>query len=63
MTKIQKNFIISAMKPEMEKYIELFPKDAFPRLLAQYIHTRFKCTKHIAKEITKTLIDDRTRIN
>jgi hypothetical protein len=63
MTKIQKNFIISAMKPEMEKYIELFPKDAFPRLLAQYIHTRFKCTKHIAKEITKTLIDDRTRLN
>ena len=63
MTKIQKNFIISAMKPEMEKYIELFPKDAFPRLLAQYIHTRFKCTKHIAKEITKTLIDYRTRLN
>jgi hypothetical protein len=63
MTKIQKNFIISAMKPEMEKYIELFPKDAFPRLLAQYIHTRFKCTKHIAKETTKTLINDRTRLN
>ena len=63
MTKIQRTFITSAMKPEMEKYIELFPKDAFPRLLAQYIHTRFKCTKHIAKEITKTLIDDRTRLN
>ncbi len=63
MSKIQKTFITSVMKPEMEKYIELFPKNAFPKLLAQYIHTRFKCTKHIAKEITKTLINDRTRLN
>jgi len=63
MSKLQKAFIIEMMKPEMEKYIELFPKNAFPRLLAQYIQNRFKCTKHIAKEITKTLINDRTRLN
>tara|TARA_R110002126_G_scaffold182548_4_gene331201 strand:+ start:471 stop:662 length:192 start_codon:yes stop_codon:yes gene_type:complete len=63
MTKIQKNFIISVMQSEMKKYIDLFPEDNFPKLLAQYIQTRFKCTKHIAKEITKTLIDDRTRLN
>lgn len=63
MTKIQKTFITSVMELEMEKYIKLFPEDNFPKLLAQYIQTRFKCTKHIAKEITKTLIDDRTRLN
>ena len=63
MSKIQKTFIIEMMGPEMEKYIKLFPESDFPRLLAQYIQNRFKCTKHIAKETTKTLIDDRTRIN
>ena len=63
MTKIQKNFIVNTMEPEMEKYIKLFPEDVFPKLLAQYIQNRFKCTKHIAKEITKTLINDRTRLN
>lgn len=63
MTKIQKNFIIEMMGPEMEKYTELFPEEAFPRLLAQHIQTRFKCTKHIAKETTKILINDRTRLN
>jgi hypothetical protein len=63
MSKIQKTFITSVMELEMEKYIKLFPENDFPRLLAQYIQNRFKCTKHIAKEITKTLIDDRTRLN
>ena len=63
MTKIQKNFIVNAMEPEMEKYIKLFPEDVFPKLLSDYIRNRFKCTKHIAKEVTKTLIDDRTRLN
>ena len=63
MSKIQKTFITSVMKLEMEKYIKLFPEDVFPKLLAQYIQNRFKCTKHIAKEITKTLINDRTRLN
>jgi len=63
MTKIQKNFIVEMMGPEMEKYIKLFPEDNFSKLLTQYIQNRFKCTKHIAKEITKTLIDDRTRLN
>jgi hypothetical protein len=63
MSKLQKIFIIEMMGPEMEKYIKLFPEDNFSKLLTQYIQTRFKCTKHIAKEITKTLIDDRARIN
>jgi len=63
MTKIQRTFITSVMKLEMEKYIKIFPEETFAKLLAQYIHKRFKCTKHIAKEITKTLIDDRTRLN
>ena len=63
MTKIQKNFIVNAMEPEMEKYIKLFPEDVFPKLLTDYIKNRFKCTKHIAKEVTKTLINDRTRFN
>ena len=63
MTKIQKNFIVNAMEPEMEKYIKLFPEDVFPKLLSDYIRNRFKCTKHIAKEVTKTLINDRTRLN
>jgi hypothetical protein len=63
MTKIQKNFIVNAMEPEMEKYIKLFPEDVFPKLLTDYIRNRFKCTKHIAKEVTKTLINDRTRLN
>ena len=63
MTKIQKNFIVNTMEPEMEKYIKLFPEDVFPKLLTDYIRNRFKCTKHIAKEITKTLIDDRTILN
>jgi hypothetical protein len=63
MTKIQRTFITNVMKLEMEKYIKLFPEDVFPKLLAQYIQNRFKCTKHIAKEITKTLINDRTRLN
>ena len=63
MTKIQKNFIVNAMGPEMEKYIKLFPEDVFPKLLTDYIRNRFKCTKHIAKEVTKTLINDRTRLN
>lgn len=63
MTKIQKNFIVNAMEPEMEKYIKLFPEDVFPKLLSDYIRNRFKCTKHIAKEVTKTLINDRTRFN
>lgn len=63
MTKIQKNFIVEMMGPEMEKYIKLFPEDVFPKLLTDYIRNRFKCTKHIAKEVTKTLINDRTRLN
>ena len=63
MTKIQRTFITSVMELEMEKYIKLFPESDFPKLLAEYIQKRFKCTKHIAKEITKTLIDDRTRLN
>ena len=63
MTKIQKNFIVNTMEPEMEKYIKLFPEDVFPKLLTDYIRNRFKCTKHIAKEVTKTLINDRTRLN
>ena len=63
MTKIQKNFIVNAMEPEMEKYIKLFPEDVFPKLLTDYIKNKFKCTKHIAKEVTKTLINDRTRLN
>jgi hypothetical protein len=63
MTKIQKNFIVNVMEPEMEKYIKLFPEDVFPKLLTDYIRNRFKCTKHIAKEVTKTLINDRTRLN
>jgi len=63
MTKIQRTFITNVIKLEMEKYIKLFPEDVFPKLLAQYIQNRFKCTKHIAKEITKTLINDRTRLN
>lgn len=63
MTKIQKNFIVNAMEPEMEKYIKLFPEDIFSKLLTDYIKNRFKCTKHIAKEVTKTLINDRTRLN
>ena len=63
MTKIQKNFIVNATEPEMEKYIKLFPEDVFPKLLSDYIRNRFKCTKHIAKEVTKTLINDRTRFN
>ena len=63
MSKIQKTFITSVMELEMEKYIKLFPENDFPRLLAQYIQNRFKCTKHIAKETTKTLINDRTRLN
>ena len=63
MTKIQRTFITSVMELEMEKYIKLFPEDNFPKLLAQYIQNRFKCTKHIAKEVTKTLINDRTRLN
>ena len=49
MSKIQKAFIIEIMGPEMEKYIKLFPEDVFPKLLTDYIQTRFKCTKHIAK--------------
>ena len=53
MTKIQKNFIVEMMGPE----------DVFPKLLTEYIKNRFKCTKHIAKEVTKTLINDRTRLN
>jgi hypothetical protein len=48
--------MIEAMEPEMEKYIKIFPKDAFPRLLAQYIHARFKCTKHISKKVAQELI-------
>jgi hypothetical protein len=60
MSKLQKTFIINIMKPEMGKYIELFPKDAFPKLLIEYIQNRFKCTKHIAKQITKELTNDRT---
>ena len=63
MSKLQKTFIIEMMGPEMEKYIKIFPEDNFPKLLTQYIQTRFKCTKHIAKEVTKTLINDRTRLN
>ena len=63
MSKIQKAFIIEIMGPEMEKYIKLFPEDVFPKLLTDYIQIRFKCTKHIAKEVTKTLINDRTRLN
>ena len=63
MTKIQKNFIVNTMEPEMEKYIKLFPEDVFPKLLTDYIRNRFKCTKHIAKETTKILINDRTRLN
>jgi hypothetical protein len=63
MSKIQKTFITSVMELEMEKYIKLFPESDFPRLLAQYIQNRFKCTKHIAKETTKILINDRTRLN
>ena len=63
MTKIQKNFIVEMMGPEMEKYIKLFPEDNFPKLLTQYIQTRFKCTKHIAKETTKILINDRARLD
>ena len=62
MTKIQKNFIVNTMEPEMEKYIKLFPEDVFPKLLTDYIRNRFKCTKHIAKEVTKTLINDRARL-
>ena len=42
MTKIQKNFIVNAMEPEMEKYIKLFPEDVFPKLLTDYIKNRFK---------------------
>ena len=63
MTKIQKNFIVNAMEHEMEKYIKIFPEEVFPKLLTDYIKNRFKCTKHIAKEVTKTLINDRTRFN
>ena len=63
MSKLQKAFIIEMVKPEMEKYIKLFPEEAFPKLLTDYIKNRFKCTKHIAKEVTKTLINDRTRLN
>lgn len=63
MTKIQRTFITSVMELEMEKYIKLFPEDVFPKLLTDYIRNRFKCTKHIAKEVTKTLINDRTRLN
>ena len=63
MTKIQRIFITNVMELEMEKYIKLFPENDFPKLLAQYIQNRFKCTKHIAKEVTKTLINDRTRLN
>lgn len=63
MSKLQKAFIIEMMGPEMEKYIKIFPEDVFPKLLTQYIQKTFKCTKHIAKEVTKTLIDDRTRLN
>ena len=63
MTKIQRTFITSVMELEMEKYIKLFPEDNFPKLLTQYIQTRFKCTKHIAKETTKILINDRARLD
>lgn len=63
MSKLQKAFIIEMVKPEMEKYIKIFPEEAFPKLLTDYIKNRFKCTKHIAKEVTKTLINDRTRLN
>jgi hypothetical protein len=48
--------MIEAMEPEMAIYIHMFPKDAFPRLLAQYIHTRFKCTKHVSKKVAQELI-------
>lgn len=63
MSKLQKIFIIEMMGPEMEKYIKLFPEDNFPKLLTQYIQKRFKCTKHIAKETTKILINDRARLD
>lgn len=56
MSILQQKIMIEAMEPEMEKYIKIFPKDAFPRLLAQYIHARFKCTKHISKKIAQELI-------
>jgi hypothetical protein len=63
MSKIQKTFIIEIIGPEMEKYIKIFPEKTFAKSLAQYIHKRFKCTKHIAKETTKTLINDRARLD
>ena len=63
MTKIQRTFITSVMELEMEKYIKLFPENDFPKLLIQYIQNRFKCTKHIAKETTKILINDRARLD
>jgi hypothetical protein len=63
MSKLQKTFITSIMELEMEKYINLFPEDNLPKFLAHYIHARFHCSYYIAKQITKTLIDDRTRLN
>ena len=56
MSILQQKIMIEAMEPEMAIYIHMFPKDAFPRLLAQYIHTRFKCTKHVSKKVAQELI-------
>jgi hypothetical protein len=44
------------METEMEKYKKMYPEVELPRLLAQDIHTRFKCTKYVSKEISKELI-------
>lgn len=56
MSKLHKNFIIEIMETEMKKYKKLYPEDVLPRLLAQDIYTRFKCTKYVSKEISKELI-------
>ena len=56
MSKLHKNFIIEIMEPEMKKYKKMYPEIELPRLLAQDIHARFKCTKYVSKEISKELI-------